>query len=137
MRGQIYINSIRSKFDYLLKGVRGNIDILMISEAKIEASFPATQFLINGYTSPCRLNRKGRGGGILSLCLREHTVITNYSQSSKYRRFFLETNLRKKKWVISCSCNSQNQTIFSHMQSMVKAIDSLSSKHEIFLMIGD
>ena len=87
IRDQIYINSIRSKFDYLLKGVRGNVDILMISEAKIEASFSATQFLINGYTSPYRLNRKGKGGGILSLCLREHTVKTNYSQSSKYRRF--------------------------------------------------
>ena len=67
--------------------MRGNVDILMISEAKIEASFSATQFLINGYTSPNRLNRKGKGGGILSLCLREHTVKTNYSQSSKYRKF--------------------------------------------------
>ena len=58
--GQININSIRSKFDDLVMGVRGNIDILMISETKLDASFhasfPTSQFLIHGYTSPCRLD---------------------------------------------------------------------------------
>ena len=35
--GQININSIRSKFDDLVKRVRSNIDILMILETKLEA----------------------------------------------------------------------------------------------------
>ena len=34
--GQFKINSIRSKFDDILKGGRGNIDILMISETKLD-----------------------------------------------------------------------------------------------------
>ena len=42
--GQININSIRSKFDDEVKGVRGNIDILMISETKLDASFSTSQF---------------------------------------------------------------------------------------------
>ena len=37
--GLININSTGSKFDDLVKGVRGNIDILMISETKLDASF--------------------------------------------------------------------------------------------------
>ena len=40
--GQININSIRSKFDDLVKGVRGNRDILMISETKLDASYPTS-----------------------------------------------------------------------------------------------
>ena len=48
-----------------MKGGSGNIDILMISESKLDASFPTSQLYINGYTSPYRLDRIGKGGGIL------------------------------------------------------------------------
>ena len=53
---QININSIRNKFEALVNGVRGNVDILMISETKIDDSFPLTQFLIEGFTAPYRLD---------------------------------------------------------------------------------
>ena len=63
--GQININSIRSKFVDLVKKVRGNIDILTISETKLDVSFPTIQFYLNGYTSPYWLDRNGKGGDIL------------------------------------------------------------------------
>ena len=62
---QININSIRNKFDVLVSGIRGNVDILMTSETKIDDSSPTRQFLINGYTAPHRLDRNSIGGGIL------------------------------------------------------------------------
>ena len=62
---QININSIRNKFDALVSGIRGNVDILMTSETKIDNSSPTRQFLINGYTAPHRLDRNSIGGGIL------------------------------------------------------------------------
>ena len=62
---QININSIRNKFDALVSGIRGNVDILMTSETKIDDSSPTRQFLINGYTAPHRLDRNSIGGGIL------------------------------------------------------------------------
>ena len=49
---QINIKSIRNIFDELVLDGRGNIDILMISE-----------FLVDDYTSPYRLDRNGKGGG--------------------------------------------------------------------------
>ena len=49
---QINISSIRWKFDDLIKRVSCSTDILMISETKVDASFPTSQFLIYGYTSP-------------------------------------------------------------------------------------
>ena len=51
---QVNINSIRNKFEALINGVRGNVDILMISETKIDDSFLLTQFLIEVFIIPCR-----------------------------------------------------------------------------------
>ena len=42
--GHLNINSIRSKFDFLAHQVKGNINILMISETKLDQSFPPSQF---------------------------------------------------------------------------------------------
>ena len=43
--GQININSIRTKFDDLVKKMKGKMDVLMISETKLDASFPTSQYL--------------------------------------------------------------------------------------------
>ena len=60
------INSIRNKFDFLADIVE-DIDILMmmISEPKLDDSFPDSQFLIEGLGKPFRLDRNRNGGGIM------------------------------------------------------------------------
>ena len=42
--GHLNINSIRNKFDFLAHQVKGHTDILMISETKLDKSFPPSQF---------------------------------------------------------------------------------------------
>ena len=42
-----------------------DIDILMISETKIDESFPLSQFMIDGFSMPYRCDRNSHGGGIL------------------------------------------------------------------------
>ena len=64
------INSIRNKFELLSEQVRGNVDVLMISETKIDDSFPIGNFLIHGFSPPYRLDRDSKGGGIM-LYIRE------------------------------------------------------------------
>ena len=64
------INSVRNKFDSLVNITNNNIDILMISETKLDSSFPVGQFLIHGFSEPYRLDRNSNGGGIL-LYIRE------------------------------------------------------------------
>ena len=59
---RLNINSLRNKFDYLIKQITGNIGILMISETKLDSSFPTGQFLINGYSEPFRIDRNSQGG---------------------------------------------------------------------------
>ena len=43
----------------------GNVDILMVIETKIDESFPTSQFVIPGFTSPYRFDRTKDWGGIL------------------------------------------------------------------------
>ena len=47
--GHLNVNSIRNKFDFLAPQVQGIIDILMISETKLDESFRPGQFLLGGY----------------------------------------------------------------------------------------
>ena len=50
--------------DYIVKD---NIDILMISGSKLDDSFPGSQFLIEGFDKPFRLDRNRNGIGIMLL----------------------------------------------------------------------
>ena len=42
--GDLKINSLRSKFEMLREIVQGKLDILLISEKKVDPSFPSSQF---------------------------------------------------------------------------------------------
>ena len=68
--GHLNINSLRNKFDALTQQIIGNVDILMLSETKLDSSFPEGQFLIPGYCAPYRKDRTCHGGGLM-LFVRE------------------------------------------------------------------
>ena len=63
--GQLNINSLRNKFEYLKAVILGNIDILILSETKLDDSYPTSQLIINGFKKPVRYERNSCGGGIL------------------------------------------------------------------------
>ena len=64
------INSTRNKFELFKNQINANIDILMISETKIDNTFPYSQFFIEGFSTPYGLDHDSNGGGIL-LYVRE------------------------------------------------------------------
>ena len=50
--GQLNINSISPKFEHLESLIKGNVDLLMVSETKVDDTFPTEQFKIEGYSKP-------------------------------------------------------------------------------------
>ena len=42
----------RNKFDALMTGIQNKVDILLISETKLDETFPTSQFSFEGFTSP-------------------------------------------------------------------------------------
>ena len=90
------INLSRNKFDYLIEQIMGNIDFLLISETKLDSSFPTGQFLSNGYSEPFRIDRNSQGGGIM-LYVREDIPSKLVGvETSPTEGFYVEINLRKK-----------------------------------------
>ena len=67
---QVNINSIRNKFEQLTYIVNNKINILMVSETKLDDMFPTSQFYLQGYTTPFRKDQTSKGFGIL-LYIRE------------------------------------------------------------------
>ena len=61
--GHININSIRNKFEPFVDIVKDKLDIILISETKIDNTFPKSQFEIQGYSPPFRLDRNAHGVG--------------------------------------------------------------------------
>ena len=55
--GQLNINSLRNKMEALKLIMTGNLDILIITESKLDETFPKKQFCIKGYAPPFRAGR--------------------------------------------------------------------------------
>ena len=131
------INSVSNKFDQLVNGIKGNIDVLMISETKLDDSFPSMQFLIEGYGPPYRLDRNSRGGGILVYVREDIPCKLIPMKNCTIEGFSLELNLRTKKWLISCSYNPHRSFISHHLNSIGKNFDLLSGNHENIFLMGE
>ena len=68
------INSIRNEFEALMQNVSGGVDLLTISETKIDERFPKRQFLIKCFSDPFRIDRNSHRGVIL-LYVKENILI--------------------------------------------------------------
>ena len=137
--GQININSLRNKFEFLNSLINGFIDIFLITECKLDDSFPTAQFHMQGYSSPFRLDRNSFGGGIL-LYVREDIpakLKSNVRFDHDIEAMFIEINLRKKKWLLSVSYNPHKSLIEKHLQAVGKNLDLCSGKYENVLLMGD
>ena len=62
--GALNVNSLRNKIGALQELITNNIDICLLSETKIDESFPNQQFNISNYKT-FRRDRNKHGGGLL------------------------------------------------------------------------
>ena len=121
--GHLNINCIRNKFDFLAHQVKVNIDILMISETKLDEIFPPSQSFLDDCSVAFHFDRNGNDGGIL-LYNGDNMPSKLLSMNKNIEDFFVEINLRnKKKWLLSCSYNPMQ--ISNHLAELSKNTDFL------------
>ena len=110
----------------------------MISETKLDSTFPSNQCTTEGYTDPIRYDRNGRGGVIL-LYIREDIParLPTTSLPKDVEGFFVELNLREKKILMRCSYNPAKSNISSHLSIAGRSLDSYMSSYCSFLVVGD
>ena len=73
------------------------VDILLLSETKLDDSFPTAQFSLNGFCKPYRLDRSSNGGGIL-LYVRDDIpsqLLTDYEIKYHVQLFFVNVTVMK------------------------------------------
>ena len=63
--GQFNINYLWNKFNQLSTMIDCNIDIFMISERKLDETFPAVQFSVQGFSNSHQFDRNRNGGSII------------------------------------------------------------------------
>ena len=140
--GQLNINSLRNKFELLAEVIKGNLDILVITETKLDHTFPEKQFLIPGYRKPYRQDRNRYGGGVM-IYVREDIpcdILMKHSTPKNIEAIFLEINLRKNKLLLVGTYHSTNKEHGEgdarYFQEMGLALD-VYSRFDKFLLAGD
>ncbi len=137
--GHLNINSIRKKFDGIMDMVSKYLDIFLLSETKIDKSFPDSQFLYGGYSKPFRKNRTLTGGGLLmyvnenipSRQLKEHII------PDDIEIMCVEINLKKKKWVLLGIYRPPNMNEKYFFDNLSRVIDCYSKKYDSIIVMGD
>ena len=74
-----------------------DIDIFMVTEAKLDDSLPASQFNVEGFSTPFKLDRNKNGRGII-LYIRSYIIaseVTSFTFPNDIKAFFIEMNLLK------------------------------------------
>ena len=133
------INSIRNKFEEFKEIiVKGSLDCIVISETKLDNTFPLQQFTINGYKPPLRLDRNAHGGGLLVYI--KHNLpskILTKLENSSIELIPFELNLVKHKWLILATYRPPNADDQLYTNALSKAIDEGSGLYDSIIVIGD
>ena len=110
---------------------------MLISETKIDDSFPKGQLLIDGFSAPYRLARNHQGGGLMLFVREDIPSNLLTSKEKPIESFYVELNLRNSKWLVNCSYNPHRNNISDHLDRLSKSLEVFSSTYGKLLLLGD
>ena len=136
--GHININSIKNKFEILKSMLSEVLDVLMITETKLNDSFPEQQFHIEGFNIPFRLDRNRHGEGLLLHVRNNNNAVflKSYVFPDNIVAFFIEILRKSCKWLICFHIILLVLMLLKYIK-IGKALDTYSRKYENTLLIGD
>ena len=116
--------------------IDGKVDIFLISETKIDGTFPTSQFLMSGYSNVYRLDRNDKGGGIM-LFVKDNLITFPVSGFCFSEKTDILRRIKPQKWLIFCCYNPHKHLIKDHLQQIKNAIDFYSKSYENIILLGD
>ena len=135
--GHLNINSIPNKIGLLGDIIHDHMDMILVSETKINKSFPIDQFRLNGFYTPYRLDRTVHGGGLL-LYIRDG--ITSKPLSLVFdgiECIIIELIISKKKWLVIGIYNPQKSSAPSFLSMLAKKMDEYLLSYDNVILLGD
>ena len=128
--GNLNINSVRNKFSSLQQTVLNKTDILLLSETKIDDSFPNSQFYAEGF----QMYR-------ILLYVNENLpgkIINSYKFKENSEIIVFEFSLSNKKWLLLGSYRPPLQNYISFISELNRALNFFSQiKLKNFVLLGD
>ena len=122
-----------------LYGLKDNIDFLLITESKIDDTFPEGQFQIEGFSRPIRLDRTRNGGGMI-IFIRDDLTCNELMPRALFPELectFLELRIRQSKWLVVVGYNPHKEDISKFLDGISEEMDKFLPKYENLLMLGD
>ena len=90
----------------------------MVSEMKLDSSFPVSQFLIDGYGLPFRIDSDNNGRGIMLFVRKDIPCKILSAENHPMEDFYVKVNLRKTKWLLCCPYNPNRNKIGFHLRNL-------------------
>ena len=129
---------MRNKFSSLQQTVLSKTDILLLSETKIDDSFPNSQFYAEGFKM-YRKDRTKTGGGLL-LYGNENLpgkIISSYKFKENSEIILFEFSIANKKWLLLGNYKFLSQNDLSFTNKLNLAFSFFSPIHKSFVLLGD
>ena len=90
---QLNINSLRNKFGLLVQMLHNNLNIILVSETKIDSSFPIAHFQIEGYTA-CRQDMPTVE--VILFCIKEDIPSKPLNSDVSIKSFYFQINIAER-----------------------------------------
>ena len=138
--GYLNINSLRNKIIDVREIISYlQLDYFVLSETKLNDSFPSAQFDMSGYEIRARRDRDGMGGGIMEyvrrgvICKRLKDFETTISES-----ICSELLISKKKWFCMSIYRPPNyNNLSTFFDEITLSLNKAALKFENFIVMGD
>jgi hypothetical protein len=132
------VNSLRHKLCELMEIFQDQLaDIFVVSETKIDESFPDSQFAVKDYNL-FRRDRTSRGGGLVVYvrsdlpCRRMKNLETPTLET-----MVIELTLKDKRWAMVAAYRPPSTTDVVFSREMTTQLDKLSVYYDNLIIIGD
>lgn len=133
------VASLPNKFDQLKSTIGNNIDVLVLTETKLDDSFPSSQFILDGYSFPYRKDRDRHGGGILIYVREDITskMLTKHTFPDDIEGIFVELNFKNIKWLLFGTYHPPSQSDKYYFDKLTNALDLYLNIYDKFVLTGD
>ena len=134
------LNSLRCKIIDIREVLcKAQLEIIALSETKLNSEFPDAQFKIEGYRfPPFRKDRDEYGGGLM-IFVRNYIITRRLHdfEPKDLKCICIELTLSKKKWVIFSVYRPQSENVSGFFDKLANSIDRAISTYDNVVIMGD
>ena len=132
------INSLRYKITELREILtKSNLEILTVSETKLDDQFPDNLFHVDGYHI-FRRDRNSFGDGLMTF-IKSHIPSRRREQfeSTHIEMTCVEITISKRKWAVISVYRTPRSSINTFFSELTKFLDIIIDNYENLLILGD